>query len=179
MNAKSTSDSQNVRFPGQIGERTMTAVIGDTIEAKLVASGDRDPSCIVCDRYSFSSRVHAMASRSFGVCPHCLKSADFDAKLAARAEKVAARADKAAADAEAIMTDASKLRERAANLRMLIGKFKAPTFEEWLDAEAQEDVLARSRYEGRSEEDSGQSVRAARGARASRLGPPRQCRRRR
>jgi hypothetical protein len=116
----------------------MTEVIGDTIEAKLVASGDRDASpCIVCDRYS-SSRVQAKASRSFCVCPHCLKSADFDAKLAARAEKVVA-------DAEAIMTDASKLRERAANVRMLIGKVKAPTFEEWLDAEAEEDVMARSR----------------------------------
>jgi hypothetical protein len=145
MNAKSTSDSQNVRFPAQIGERTMTKVIGDTIEAKLVASGDRDTSsCIVCDRYS-SSRVHAKASRSFCVCPHCLKSADFDAKLAARAEKIAAYAEKVAARAEAIMTDASKLREKAATVRMLIGKVKAPTFEEWLDAEAQEDVMVPSR----------------------------------
>ena len=125
----------------------MTKVIDDTIEAKLIASGDGDFStCIVCDRYSSSRvRVHAKASRSFCVCPHCLKSADFDAKLAARAENVAARAEKVAADAEAIMTDASKLREKAANVRMLIGKVKAPTFEEWLDAEAQEDVMARSR----------------------------------
>jgi hypothetical protein len=152
MNAKSTSDSQNVRFPGQIGERTMTEVMGDTIEAKLVASGDRDAStCIVCDRYS-CSLVRAKASRSSCVCPSCLKSADFDAKLAARAEKVAADAEKVAAHAEkvatraeAIMTGASKLREHAATVRMLIGKVKAPTFEEWLDAEAQEDVMARSR----------------------------------
>jgi hypothetical protein len=152
MNAKSTSDSQNVRFPGQIGERTMTEVIGDTIEAKLVVSRGRDTSsCIVCDRNS-SSRVHAKASRSFCVCPRCLKRADFDAKLAARAEELVAHADEVAAHAEKVAThaeamkkDASKLREKAATVRMLIGKVKAPTFEEWLDVEAQEDVTARSR----------------------------------
>jgi hypothetical protein len=143
MNAKSTSDSQNVRFPGQIGERTMTEVIGDTIEAKLVASRDRDTSiCIVCDDYS-ASRVHAKVSRGFCVCPRCLKSADFNARLTARAEKLAADAEKVATHAEAIMKDASKLREKASTVKTLIGKVRAPTFEEWLDAEAQEDVVSK------------------------------------
>jgi hypothetical protein len=144
MNAKSASDSQNAQFPGQIGERTMTKVIGDTIEAKLVASRSPDSICIVCDDYS-ASRVRAKVSRGFCVCPRCLKSADFNARLTARAEELAADAEKVAAHVEAIMKDAAKLREKASAVKTLIGKVKAPTFEEWLDAEVQEDVMARSR----------------------------------
>jgi hypothetical protein len=144
MNAKSASDSQNAQFPGQIGESTMTKVIGDTIEAKLVASRSPDSICIVCDDYS-ASRVRAKVSRGFCVCPRCLKSADFNARLTARAEELAADAEKVAAHVEAIMKDAAKLRETASAVKTLIGKVKAPTFEEWLDAEVQEDVMARSR----------------------------------
>lgn len=39
MNTKPTSGSQNVRFTGQIGERTMTEVIGDTTERRADADG--------------------------------------------------------------------------------------------------------------------------------------------